>query len=109
MNALAACYGYVSDPWVNFDLPSVNINYFRPGAVLQFLDALTERPLANTVKSHHPAEFFAAGAVAAATAPADASAATIAQAMIRANIRRRRIKRPRSPAGRRAGIPLAAS
>jgi hypothetical protein len=59
MNALAACYGYVSAPWVNFDLPQVNINYYYPPAVRDTLLALAARPMANVVKSHHPADFFA--------------------------------------------------
>lgn len=59
MNALAACYGYVSSPWVNFDRPMVNINYFHPPEVRDALLALAERPLANVVKSHHPAGFYA--------------------------------------------------
>ncbi len=60
MNALAACYGYVSAPWVNFDRPSLNINYYHPAEVRDALLALAARPMANVVKSHHPADFFAA-------------------------------------------------
>jgi hypothetical protein len=59
MNALAACCGYVSAPWINFDLPSLNINYFKPTEVGWALRTLATRPLANIVKSHHPADFFA--------------------------------------------------
>jgi hypothetical protein len=60
MNALAACYGYVSAPWVNLDLPTVNINYYYPPRVRDILLALAARPMANVVKSHHPADLFAA-------------------------------------------------
>jgi hypothetical protein len=60
MNALAACYGYVSWPLFNLDLPHVNINYYHPPAVRDTLLALAARPMANVVKSHHPADFFAA-------------------------------------------------
>src|SRR6516164_3019479 len=60
MNALAACYGYVSAPWVNLDLPTVNINYYYPPRVRDTLLALAARPMANVVKSHHPADLFAA-------------------------------------------------
>jgi hypothetical protein len=60
MNALAACYGYVSAPFVNFDLPHVNINYYCLPTVRDALLALAARPMANVVKSHHAADFFAA-------------------------------------------------
>ena len=59
MNALAACYGYVSTPWVDFDRPALNINFFNPPEVREVLLAIAARPMANVVKSHHPAEFFA--------------------------------------------------
>lgn len=58
MNSLAACYGHVAQPWINFDRPDVNINYFHPPAISRYLLSLTKRPMANVVKSHHPAEFF---------------------------------------------------
>ena len=58
MNSLAACYGYVSKPWVNFDQNSLDINYYHPTVVREALLTLAERPMANIVKSHHPAEFF---------------------------------------------------
>lgn len=59
MNALANCYGYVAQPWINFDLPETNINYFRPKSVSEHLLSLASRPLANVVKSHHAVDFFA--------------------------------------------------
>jgi hypothetical protein len=59
MNALALCYGYVSTPWVDFDRPSFNINYFYLPEVRDLLLALADRPMANVVKSHHSVEFFA--------------------------------------------------
>ncbi len=59
MNALAACYGYVSAPWVNLDTPTLNINYFCPPEIRGALLGLAARPMANVVKSHHPVEFFA--------------------------------------------------
>jgi hypothetical protein len=59
MNALAACYGYVSAPWINLDRPSVNINFYYPAEVRDLLMSLAARPMANVVKSHHQAEFFA--------------------------------------------------
>ena len=59
MNALASCYGYVSAPWVDFDRPTFNINYFYLPEVREVLLALADRPMANVVKSHHSVEFFA--------------------------------------------------
>jgi hypothetical protein len=58
MNALAACYGYVSAPWVNLDHgeSSLNINY--GGGIREELLALAARRMANIVKSHHPVAFF---------------------------------------------------
>lgn len=58
MNALASCYGYVSTPWVDFDRPTFNINYFYLPEVRDLLLALADRPMANVVKSHHTADFF---------------------------------------------------
>jgi hypothetical protein len=58
MNALAACYGYTSAPFVNLDEPDVIINYFHPPSLRDVLMGLATRPMANVVKSHHPAEFF---------------------------------------------------
>jgi hypothetical protein len=59
MNALAACYGYVSTPWIDFDRPTFNINYFYLPEVRDLLLALADRPMANVVKSHHAVDFFA--------------------------------------------------
>lgn len=59
MNALASCYGYVSTPWIDFDRPTFNINYFYLPEVRDLLLALADRPMANVVKSHHAVDFFA--------------------------------------------------
>lgn len=58
MNSLAACFGYVSNPWVNLDPAesSLNINYY--GGRWDELLKLAERRMANIVKSHLPAAFF---------------------------------------------------
>lgn len=58
MNTLAACYGYVSNPWINLDHDSARINFFLPASITEFLMSVATRPVANTVKSHHQAEFF---------------------------------------------------
>jgi Sulfotransferase domain len=59
MNALAACYGYVSEPWINLDYPQVNIHYTYPSDLGGYLRLVALRPIANVVKSHHPVDFFA--------------------------------------------------
>jgi hypothetical protein len=59
MNSLASCYEYVSTPWIDFDRPTFNVNYFYPPEVRDVLLALADRPMANVVKSHHCVEFFA--------------------------------------------------
>ncbi len=58
MNALAACYGYVSNLWIDLDRHALNINYYYPEFLRNTLLALARQPLANVVKSHHQAEFF---------------------------------------------------
>lgn len=58
MNSLANCYGYVTAPWIDFDRPAFNINYYYLPEVRDLLLALANRPMANVVKSHHAVEFF---------------------------------------------------
>lgn len=58
MNSLANCYGYVTTPWIDFDRPTFNINYYYLPEVRDLLLALANRPMANVVKSHHAVEFF---------------------------------------------------
>jgi hypothetical protein len=58
MNTLAACFDYVSKPWIDLDRHQFNINYFNYrtfGNVVQKLAALNA---ANTIKSHHQFDFF---------------------------------------------------
>lgn len=59
MNTLASCYGYLSQPWFNLDPINTPINYYDPPVFSEILLNLASRPLANVVKSHHSAEFFA--------------------------------------------------
>jgi hypothetical protein len=58
MNALAACYGYVSAPWIDLDHHIFNINYYHSIRIRNTLLALAGRPVANIVKSHHQSDFF---------------------------------------------------
>ena len=58
MNTVASAFGYVANPWIDFDHHAANINYFHPPSVAGFFAKLGEHRLANTVKSHHQAAFF---------------------------------------------------
>jgi hypothetical protein len=59
MNTLAACYGYVSNPWIDFDQLEYNINYCSTIHVREQLLALAAASRERLVKSHHQAGFFA--------------------------------------------------
>jgi hypothetical protein len=59
MNSLAACYGYVSRPWINFDHPTQSVlDIYSQAQICDFLLGMANRPMANIVKSHHTPEFF---------------------------------------------------
>ncbi len=59
INSLAACYGYINDPYIDLDRNAININYYDPAAVGEVLLRIGQgRSLANLVKSHHQAGFF---------------------------------------------------
>jgi hypothetical protein len=60
MNSIASCYGYVSLPWINFDMPDHKLlEHFSREQVAQILLSLAEKPMANIVKLHHAADIFA--------------------------------------------------
>ncbi|MBF0369456.1 MAG: sulfotransferase domain-containing protein [Magnetococcales bacterium] len=59
MNSLAASYGYVAKPWINFDSDQFNINYFHPPRVARFFQQFSSYPLSQIIKSHHHVDFFA--------------------------------------------------
>jgi hypothetical protein len=59
MNALAACFDYVSKPWVSIDQHRFNINFYSADNLHRVLSGLIEARLANTLKSHHEFAFFA--------------------------------------------------
>lgn len=59
MNSLARSYGYVARPWVNLDLTHYPINYHAPWELARVLTAHGSKHIANVVKTHHAAEFFA--------------------------------------------------
>ncbi len=59
INTLAKCYGYQNQPWINLDPINTPINYYDPAILADTLLSMASRPLANVLKSHHPADFFA--------------------------------------------------
>lgn len=59
MNTLASCYGYVSQPWINFDHVPFAINFYSPAQVRDQLLTLTAGSRTHLIKSHHQAGFFA--------------------------------------------------
>jgi len=58
MNTLAACYGYISWPWIDFDPLYLKINFYHPSHVCDELLALAASSRMQLVKSHHQAGFF---------------------------------------------------
>lgn len=58
MNSLAACYGYVTTPWIDFDRPPFEINFYHLPEVRDLLLGAADRPMANVMKSHHAVDFF---------------------------------------------------
>ena len=57
MNTLAACFGYVSEPWWNLDFEQ-GLNFHAPHAVEEYLRRAHGVPVLNVVKSHHQAGFM---------------------------------------------------
>jgi hypothetical protein len=59
MNSLNACFGYVSQPWTNYDYRSdIDVHFHAPISVKAFFVELAKIPLANVIKSHHHKLFF---------------------------------------------------
>jgi hypothetical protein len=58
MNTLAACYGHVSQPWVDLDYRTFNINYFKSVRIAEMLFHLGTNKVASVIKSHHQLDFF---------------------------------------------------
>jgi len=59
MNAIAACCGYSTTPYIDLDHPEININFHQPDLIENVLNGLAAEHAANVVKSHHHAAFFA--------------------------------------------------
>jgi Sulfotransferase domain len=58
MNALAECFDYVSNPWIDIDRHRFNINYFHAPSLKNLLLHVAAARSANLIKSHHEFEFF---------------------------------------------------
>jgi hypothetical protein len=58
MNTVAACFDYVSMPWVDLDNHQFNINYYQSQNLKTLILKLAELRAANIVKSHHEFKFF---------------------------------------------------
>ena len=58
MNSIAACFGYNSRPWLNFDQRHINLNFHAPTMVRKSLAQLGKQRVSNIIKSHHQVEFF---------------------------------------------------
>ncbi|MEJ0013749.1 MAG: sulfotransferase domain-containing protein [Bauldia sp.] len=58
MNAIVAAYGYPRGPFLNFDQPQLNINYFDPPAVAAVLEKVGSHATPSVIKSHHAVDFF---------------------------------------------------
>ena len=58
MNALASCFDYVSNPWIDIDLHRFNINYFHAPSLKNLLLQGAAQRSPNLIKTHHEFEFF---------------------------------------------------
>jgi hypothetical protein len=58
MNAIARGYGYVADPWIDFDHNQLAVNFFAPREVARTLAWFADQHAANVIKSHHAVDFF---------------------------------------------------
>jgi hypothetical protein len=58
MNTVAACFGYVSNPWLDIDRHRFNINYFHAPSLQHLIGKLVQLRVANMLTSHHEFAFF---------------------------------------------------
>ncbi len=59
MNTLAACFDYVSKPWLDIDRHRFNINYYHAQSLQTVVQKVAAMKTANLMKSHHEYAFFA--------------------------------------------------
>lgn len=57
MNTLALNFGYIIDPWWNFDFEQ-GLNFHAPHGLLAYLKQVHDKPVLNILKSHHQIDFF---------------------------------------------------
>ncbi len=58
MNTMALNFGYLSNPWWNFDF-ELGINFHSPSTILQYIQLAHDKPILNILKSHHPIGIYA--------------------------------------------------
>jgi Sulfotransferase domain len=58
MNAIASCFGYVSQPWLDIDRNQFNINYYHAQSLKTLIVKIAALRSANIMKCHHEFEFF---------------------------------------------------
>lgn len=57
MNTLALNFGYLSQPWWNFDY-DIPINFHSFETIKYYFNLFHNKPVLNILKSHHPFSFF---------------------------------------------------
>lgn len=57
MNTIAENFGYIVEPWWDFD-HNVTINIYYSGYILEYLNDFKNKPILNILKSHHASDFF---------------------------------------------------
>lgn len=57
MNTLSLNFGYISNPWINFDY-ELGLNFYSSNILSSFFRQMHDKPILNIVKSHHQAGFM---------------------------------------------------
>lgn len=58
MNSIALNFGYISQPWLDFDA-DLQLNFHSPEDLRGFFSQMQGKPIANILKSHHSFGFMA--------------------------------------------------
>lgn len=58
MNSLAKCFGYIANPWINFDISTLPVNFYAPKNIVEYFEQFRGKTIVNIFKSHHPYAFF---------------------------------------------------
>jgi hypothetical protein len=57
MNTLAMNFGYIAQPWINFDY-QLGLNFYATKSLRRFFAKMRGKPILNLVKAHHQFAFF---------------------------------------------------